>query len=91
MQVKKDGHIQFYSTDELDKLFLQAGFIKERQVLTNMKFPFAPRAEYLEVYNNTYEDDRQLYDIVNENGIIWVKQINVGNTVFVKTSGNKTK
>lgn len=84
MQVKKDGHIQFYSADELEELFLQAGFIKEKQMLTDMKFPFAPRAEYLEVYNNTSEVDRQLYDIVNENGIIWVKQINVGNTIFIK-------
>lgn len=84
MQVKKDGHIRFYSLDELDKLFLNHGFAKERQVITNMKFPFAPQPQYSNIYHEIAERDRSLYDITNVNGIVWVNHINVGNTVFVK-------
>lgn len=84
MKVKKDGHIQFYSENELNQLFLDNGFVKEKQLLTNMKFPFAPMPEYIEIYNKTNEEDRLMYMIENENDIIWVKQITVGNTIFVK-------
>ena len=84
MQVKKDGHIQFYSLDELDKLFINHGFTKEKQVITDMKFPFAKHSEYTDIYHEITDKDRLLYDITNENGIVWVNHINVGNTVFVK-------
>ena len=55
-------------------------------VLTDMTFPFAPMPEYLEVYNRTSEEDRLMYNIENENDIIWVKHINVGNTIFEKSN-----
>ena len=84
MQVKKDGHIQFYSLDELDKLFMSHGFSKENQVITDMKFPFARQSEYSNIYHEITDRDRSLYDITNENGVIWVNHIDVGNTVFVK-------
>lgn len=84
MRVKKDGHIQFYSANELDELFLSSGFVKEKQLITNMKFPFASRPEYVKVYDKTNDEDKLMYDIVNENGIVWVKHINVGNTIYVK-------
>lgn len=54
MQVKKDGHIRFYSLDELDKLFLNHGFTKAKQVITDMKFPFAKRSEYINVGNTVF-------------------------------------
>ena len=84
MRVKKDGHIQFYSADELDELFINNGFVKEKQIITDMKFPFAARPEYIEVYNQTNDEDKLMYDITNESGIIWVKHIDVGNTIYVK-------
>lgn len=84
MKVKKDGHIKFYSQRELDELFESNGFIKEKQVLTSMKFPFAQKDEYIEVYNKTTAAERELYNITNENGVVWIKQIAVGNTLFVK-------
>jgi len=34
MRAKKDGHIQFYSSNELDELFINNGFAKEKQVIT---------------------------------------------------------
>lgn len=84
MKVKKDGHIKFYSGKELECLFESNGFTKEKQILTSMKFPFAKKDEYIEVYNKTTAAERELYNITNENGVVWVKQIAVGNTIFVK-------
>ena len=84
MRVKKDGHIQFYSSNELDKLFIDSGFTKERQVITDMKFPFAQQSEYIELYDKITDKDKMLYDINEKNGIVWVNHIDVGNTIFVK-------
>lgn len=84
MRVKKDGHIQFYSAKELDEMFIDSGFIKDEQLITEMKFPFAPKSEYIDVYNKTGDEDRAMYSIVNESGTVWVKHIDVGNTVYMK-------
>lgn len=84
MKIKKDGHIQFYSLNKLDELFMSHGFIKENQVITDMKFPFAKQIEYINLYDQTTDKEKLLYDITNDNGIIWIKHINVGNTIFVK-------
>lgn len=84
MKVKKDGHIQFYSLNELDELFISNGFTKEKQVITDMKFPFAKQVEYINLYYQTTEKEKLLYDITKDNGVIWIKHINVGNTIFVK-------
>lgn len=84
MSVKKDGHIQFYSAKELDELFLQNGFRKEKQLITNMRFPFPPKQEYVELFEKTDAGEKELYGITNENGIVWIQHIDVGNTVYVK-------
>lgn len=84
MRVKKDGHIQFYSSSELEELFINNGFAKEKQVITDMKFPFAKQAEYINLYDRTTDKEKLLYDITNDDGVIWIKNINVGNTIFAK-------
>ncbi len=84
MKVKKDGHIKFYSGKELDELFKSNGFVKKNQILTNMKFPFAKKDEYIDIYNKTTANEKELYNITNENGIVWINKIDVGNTIFVK-------
>lgn len=84
MKVKKDGHIQFYASNELDQLFADNGFAKEKQVITDMKFPFAKQDEYIELYDCITEKEKSLYDMTNDSGVIWVKHCDVGNTVFVK-------
>lgn len=84
MRIKNDGHIQFYSSRELDEIFTDNGFVKENQVITDMKFPFPQSEKYIELYKATSDTDKQLYNITNENGVVWVKYISVGNTIFVK-------
>lgn len=84
MKVKKDGHIQFYSSNQLDELFISNGFVKEKQVVTDMKFPFAASQGYIVVYNKTNDEDKLMYGIENQNGIVWVGHIDVGNTVYMK-------
>lgn len=84
MKVKKDGHIQFYSSNQLDELFISNGFVKEKQVVTDMKFPFAASQGYIDVYNKTNDEDKLMYGIENQNGIVWVGHIDVGNTVYMK-------
>lgn len=84
MRVKRDGHIQFYSSNELDEIFINNGFKKENQVITDMKFPFAQQIEYIKIYDKITDKDKSLYEITNDNGVIWIKHINVGNTIFVK-------
>lgn len=49
-----------------------------------MKFPFPQKDEYIELYERMTDSDKTLYNITNENGVVWVKQIDVGNTIFVK-------
>ena len=84
MKVKKDGHIQFYSAKELDELFLNNGFVKEKQLITDMKFPYPPKQEYIDLFEKTNAEDKSMYEITNENGVVWIKHIDVGNTVYVK-------
>lgn len=84
MRVKKDGHIQFYSPRELDDLFVNHGFAKETQVITDMKFPFAKQDTYVEIYDRTADSEKALYDMTNDGGVVWVNHIDVGNSVFVK-------
>lgn len=84
MRIKKDGHIQFYSSNELDELFINNGFTKGNQVITEMKFPFAKQIEYANFYDQITDKEKSLYDMTNDNGVIWIKHINVGNTIFVK-------
>ncbi len=84
MKVKKDGHIRFYSSGELEGLFVGNGFRKGTQVITDMKFPFSRWEDYVNTYEQTTEREKALYNITNDSGVIWVNHIEVGNTVFVK-------
>lgn len=84
MRIKKDGHIRFYAREELEELFAAAGFSVEKQIITHMAFPFAPRKEYEELYETLTDGDRCCYGITKENGTVWVRNMEVGNTVFIK-------
>ncbi len=49
-----------------------------------MTFLFPKRDEYIELYDRIEEEDKSLYDMAYDSGVIWVKHCDVGNTVFVK-------
>ena len=68
----------------MDELFISNGFIKEKQIITHMSFPFAKRDEYNKAFENHSENEKLLYKIEMDNGIVWVKHIEVGNTIYVK-------
>lgn len=85
MRVKGDGHIRFYTETELYRLFACNSLHKEKQVFSYMAFPFAPGQTYTELYKKLMDEDKQLYDITEENGTIWVRRIAVNNIVFKKT------
>ena len=40
--------------------------------------------KYISLYDRTTDEEKSLYDIENDNGVIWIKKISVGNTIFVK-------
>ena len=40
--------------------------------------------KYISLYDRTTDEEKSLYDIENDNSVIWIKQISVGNTIFVK-------
>lgn len=84
MQIKRDGHIRFYAAEELEALFAASGFSVEKQAITHMAFPFAPRKEYAQLYDTLTDRDRCCYGITKENGTVWVRNMEVGNTVFIK-------
>lgn len=50
-----------------------------------MKFPFPSKPEYIRLYDHTDEAHRLLYGISNIEDIIWINNINVGNTIYVKS------
>lgn len=86
MRVKQDGHNRFYASAELEELFAGYGFAVQKRAITGMRFPFPKKQEYLALYAKTTEQEKQLYEMTDQSGVIWVQHIEIGNTVFVKTA-----
>lgn len=84
MDVKGNGHVEFYSKAKLESIFASCGFHVEKQVITKMTFPFPPKPEYAEIFESITEKEKSLYQIEMRDGIVWVRNIEVGNTLFVK-------
>ncbi len=84
MDVKGDGHVEFYSKEKLESIFVSCGLRVEKQVITKMTFPFPPKPEYVEIFDSITEEEKRLYQIEMRDGIVWIGNIEVGNTLFVK-------
>lgn len=85
MAAKGDGHIQFYTIKELTTIFSKYGIIPEQTVTTTMNFPFPPKQEYIELYHTLTQKEKELYQISEKDGVIWIGTIDVGNILFRKT------
>ncbi len=66
MRLKQDGHIRFYAREELEALFIAAGFSLGERRATRMAFPFAPRKEYEQLYDTLTDRDRCCYGIASK-------------------------
>lgn len=84
MAVKGDGHVRFYQKDELESIFSRHNFSIKKQIITTMRFPFPAKPAYLDLYVQSSDTVRQLYQLHEQDGVIRVGQIEVGNTLFIK-------
>lgn len=84
MKVKKDGHIGFYTHEEITSLFSEYGICLTKSRSTNMKFPFPQKQEYLELFDTLSDDEKAMYNIYKKDNIVWVGNIEVANILFEK-------
>ena len=82
MAVKGDGHIQFYTANEIEELFSACGVFVEKEVITDMKFPFPPKQEYLDLFCELSEEEKAMYDMWEENHTVRVGNIQVANILL---------
>lgn len=85
MEIKRDGHVGFYTLRELENLFADNGFILERHMFTKMSFPFPKKQEYKVLYEKLSEEEKGIYDIHMKEDVVWIGKINVMNVIFEKT------
>lgn len=84
MAVKADGHVHFYTNEELVAAFARHSFGIDRQIITHMRYPFPRREAYNVLYAQATETERALYQLHERGGVVWVGQIDVGNTLFIR-------
>ena len=86
MRVKGDGHIQFYTPEEIARIFSEYGIVVETNQWTSMKFPFPQRQEYLDLFASLSDAEREMYDLYQKDETIWVGKIDVTNILLRKGS-----
>lgn len=84
MSMKGDGHIQFYTPAEIEKIFNQYGVVIETNEISNMKFPFPPKQEYIDLFISLSDEEVNMYHIYQEDHVVWVGNINVANILLRK-------
>lgn len=82
MKIKGDGHVGFYTQEELLDLFATYGMHLSESETTNMSFPFPDKEEYLALFDTLSDEEKALYDIHKKEGIVWVGEIDVANILF---------
>lgn len=63
MQLKKDGHVKFYTKDELVHMANLAGLVYETSALTKIRFPRVYTPEVEQLLNTTDPSVKDLYKI----------------------------
>ena len=84
MEIKGDGHIGFYTKQELLNLFAEYGMRQWQMEITVMSFPFPKKQEYLDLFDTLCEEEKAMYEITERDGIIWVGRIEVANLLLGK-------
>lgn len=84
MSIKQDGHVGFYTLEEMEDLFLKFNMVIEKKVISTMRFPFPSKQEYTDLYNSITQAQKDLYDIHINDGVVWVGNIDVANILFIK-------
>lgn len=84
MEIKGDGHIGFYTIQEMLDLFVEYGMLQRRLEITSMHFPFPKKQEYLDLFNTLREEEKKMYEMTEQDGVIWVGRIEVANLLLGK-------
>lgn len=84
MKIKGDGHVRFYTQEEIVDLFSGQGVYLSGHEITNMKFPFPEKKEYMDLFNKLDKEEKALYNIYEEDGVVWIGNIEVANLLFKK-------
>lgn len=82
MEVKEDGHVGFYTKQEMRNLFAEYGMRQRRLEITAMSFPFPKKQEYLDLFETLCEDEKAMYEMTERDGVIWVGHIEVANLLL---------
>lgn len=86
MQMKKDGHIKFYTKNEWNELGNSAGFLYVDDFETNIRFPRkkGPGLEYEDIISKYSEDVIRGYEVEIIEDEIWITE-KVNNLLFRKS------
>ena len=84
MKIKGDGHVRFYTQEEIVDLFSGQGVYLSGHEITNMKFPFPEKKEYMDLFNKLDKEEKALYNIYEEDGVVWIGNIEVANLLLKK-------
>ena len=84
MQVKGDGHIGFYTQEEITSLFAKNGIYQADLKVTCMEFPFPEKQEYNTLFNSLDNEEKEMYNIYLKENIVWIGNINVVNILMEK-------
>lgn len=84
MKIKGDGHIGFYTVEEIQELFSEFGVQLIKSEISNMKFPFPPNSEYLNLFDSISNEEKALYNIYKKEDIVWIGNIDVANVLLEK-------
>ncbi|WP_310605330.1 class I SAM-dependent methyltransferase [Anaerosporobacter sp.] len=85
MQMKKDGHIKFYTFAEYIAKLNQAGFHLKQRIDTTITFPRKNPKDYESLLQNHAKNIIEGYEIKITDDEIWIKE-NVLNIVFEKNN-----
>lgn len=83
MQMKPDGHIQFYSLNEYKEMLACTGFHFILNNTTNIRFPRKEVEKYTELIAKTRDEVLSGYEIEVQGDDIWITE-KVLNMIFVK-------